>query len=342
MDLSTDFLRTFIAVCECKSFSLATARVHKSQGAISAQIAKLEEQAGSKFIDRSQRQFRLTEEGELFLNFAQEMVAKTDATQQSLQALHNTVQQEVRIGTTRSVGIYLLPGVIGDITKKFPHMNMSLLTQGRTLTYERLQQGMMDLALVLEDAVPRGLSAEPLRCEPLCFVISPKHPLANKKAISWEELKTVPFISGIKGNDFSDMIDEIFEKHGIPRPTGNITINNLHMRKEAVRAGVGVTVLPCFTVREEVQSKSLKVLTIKDRPLPDTRLMIVEPHQRSINPNVHLVKKALEESFMIEANHDESLQPLVLVRRKAKVLMAKMLLCGPFAAAGSFTDYLFY
>jgi LysR family transcriptional regulator, transcriptional activator of the cysJI operon len=342
MDLSTDFLRTFIAVCECKSFSLASVKVHKSQGAISAQIAKLEEQAGSKFIDRSQRQFRLTEEGELFLNFAEEMVAKTDATQQSLQALQNNVQQEVRIGTTRSVGIYLLPGVIGSITKKFPDMSMSLLTQGRTLTYERLRQGSVDLALVLEDAVPRGLFAQPLRSEPLCFVISPKHPLANKKAVSWEELKTVPFISGIKGNDFSDMIDEIFEKHGIPRPPGNITINNLHMRKEAVRAGVGVTVLPCFTVREEVQSKTLKVVTIKDRPLPDTQLMIVEAHRRSINPNVHLLKKALEENFMVEANPDESLRPFGLGRRKRKVLMAKMLLCGPFAAAGSLTDYLFY
>jgi LysR family transcriptional regulator, transcriptional activator of the cysJI operon len=341
MDLSTDFLRTFIAVCECKSFSLAAARVHKSQGAISAQIAKLEEQAGSKFIDRSQRQFRLTEEGELFLNFAQEMVAKTDATQQSLQALQNNVQQEVRIGTTRSVGIYLLPGVIGSITKKFPDMSMSLLTQGRSLTYERLQQGSVDLALVLGDAAPRGLFAQPLRSESLCFVISPEHPLANKKTISWEELKTVPFISGVKGNDFSDMIAEIFEKHGIPKPTGNITINNLHMRKEAVRAGVGVTVLPTFTVTEEVQSKTLKVLTIKDRPLPDTRLMIVEAHRRSTNPNVELVKKALQETLMVEANHDESLQPFVLGGRKAKVLMAKMLFCGPFVA-GSLTGYWFY
>jgi len=342
MDLSTDFLRSFIAVCECKSFSLAAARVHKSQGAISAQMARLEEQAGSRLIDRSQRQFRLTKEGELFLDFAQQMVAKTDATQQSLQALHNNVHQEVRIATTRSVGIYILPGVIGNIAKKFPELNLSLLTQRRTLTYERLQQGAVDLAVVLADTAQRGLFAEPLRSESLCFVISPKHPLANKKAISWEELKTIPFISGIKGNDFSDMIDEIFEKDGFPKPTGNIIINNMHMRKEAVRAGVGVTVLPCFTVREEVQNKTLKILTIKDRPLPDTQLMIVEPHRRSTNPNVELVKKALRETLMVQANHEESLQPLVLVRRKTKVLIAKMLLCGPFAAAGNVTDYLFY
>src|ERR671923_2544514 len=140
MDVSTDVLRTFLAVCECRGFSLATTRVHKSQAAISTQIAKLEEQAGAKLIDRSQRQFRLTKEGELFLSFAQEMVAKIDAAQQSLLALRNRLQKEVRIGSTRSVGIYILPDVISSIAKNSPDLKMSLLTQRRSSTYESLQQ----------------------------------------------------------------------------------------------------------------------------------------------------------------------------------------------------------
>ena len=303
MDISSDVLRTFLAVCECKGFSLATARVHRSQSAISTQIAKLEEQAGSKFIDRSQRQFRLTKEGELFLNFAQEIVAKIDAAQQSLQALHSSVREEVRIGATRSVGIYILPDVISGIIKDFPNLKMSLLTRARTATYECLQQGMVDLAVVLADTVPRGLFAKSLRSESLCFVISPKHPLASKKFISQEELKTVPFIFGVEGSDYSDMIDEVFEKSGIPRPTRGITINNLRARKEAARAGVGVTVLPNFTVRDEVENKSLKVLTIKKSRLPDIQLMIVEPRGHAPNANAKLVKKALEEKLAAGSRH---------------------------------------
>jgi hypothetical protein len=61
---------------------------------------------------------------------------------------------------------------------------------------------------------------------------------------------------GIKGNDFSDMIDEVFEKEGLPRSPGGVT-NNLRVSKEAARAGVGLTVLPGFTVRNEVQSNTL-------------------------------------------------------------------------------------
>jgi DNA-binding transcriptional LysR family regulator len=84
MDVSTDYLKTFIAVCEYRSFSLATARGHKSQAAISVQIAKIEDQTGATLIDRSHHQFKLTKEGEFFLDFARAIVDRTnEATQAS-------------------------------------------------------------------------------------------------------------------------------------------------------------------------------------------------------------------------------------------------------------------
>jgi DNA-binding transcriptional LysR family regulator len=182
-------------------------------------------------------------------------------------------------------------------------LKISLLTQGRSLTYERLQQGALDLAIVLADTVPRGFFAKRLRSESLCFVISPKHPLASKRVISKEDLKKVPFIFGVKGNDFSDMIDEVLEKNGLPTPTRGITINDLRVRKEAVRAGVGVTVLPAFTVREEVQNKTLKVFAIEGARLPDTRLKIIEAQRRSLNANVEAVKRALQQKLALGNRH---------------------------------------
>jgi DNA-binding transcriptional LysR family regulator len=315
MDLSTDFLRSFIAVCDCKSFSLAAARVHKSQGAISAQIAKLEEQAGSKLIDRSQREFKLTNEGELFRKFAQGVVAETDAMQRSLQAFRNRGHGEVRIGATRSVGTYVLLDAIGKIARDFPDLKISLLTQGRALTYERLRQRSVDLAVVLAEAAPKGFFVKPLRSEPLSVVISANHPLANKKVISREELRTVPFIVGIKGNDFSDMVEEFLQTNGLPRPIRGVTINSLQARKEAARAGIGITILPMFAVRDELERKTLKSVAVKEWRLPDTRLMIVEAHRRSPNANVELVKKVLEEHLMLGPSDYESFPSFVLEHR---------------------------
>src|SRR4030095_13068423 len=106
MDVSTDYLKPFVAVSEC-SYSLAVSRVHKSQGAISTQIAKLEEQAGIKLIDRSQRHFRLTEAGEIFFTFAKETLAKAQQVKRLFEELNAGIKGEIRIGATRSVGIYV-------------------------------------------------------------------------------------------------------------------------------------------------------------------------------------------------------------------------------------------
>ncbi len=163
MDVSTDYLKTFVAVSECKSFSLAASRVHKSQGAISTQIAKLEEQARIQLIDRSQRNFKLTEAGEVFLVFARETLARADEIGKLFDELNSGIKGEVKIGATRSVGIYVLPDIMSAIAHEFPRLKLSLFTQSRVPTYEQLKKGELDLAVVLSDSSPGGLVTKPLR-----------------------------------------------------------------------------------------------------------------------------------------------------------------------------------
>ena len=310
MDLSTDYLKTFVAVSECRSFSLAASRVHKSQGAISTQIAKLEEQARIRLIDRSRRQFRLTEAGELFLVFACETLAKTGEIKRIFEELNSGIKGEVRIGATRSVGVYVLPGIISSVAREFPALKLSLFTQSRAPTYEQLKKGELDLAVVLSDSTPGGLVTKPLRSEPLCFVVSPRHPLAGRRAVSLAELSATPFALCIKGNEFSDMVDDILEAQGIVRPTNGHMISSLQGRKEAARAGVGVAVLPTFAVRHELRDGSLKTLSVKGVRLDQTYLMLVEPPRKSKKPSVDLIKTVLEK-------HLEKPEPGERIHRKS-------------------------
>lgn len=297
MDVSTDFLRTFIAACECKSFSHATAVVHKTQGAISAQIAKLEEQTGGKLLDRSQRPLRLTEAGILFFKFAKEIIEKIDEVNRSLQELTTGIEEEVKIGATRAVATYILPRMIRSVLSDFPKLKLLLLAQPRPVTYEYLNQGKIDFAIVLSDTIPDGFVTTCLRTEPLYFITSAKHRLARKKIVSRKQLSSIPFIAGIKGNEISDIVDRTFEINGIPKPSAGCRIGNLEARKEAARAGFGVTVLPRFVVRDDIYNKTLTTFIIKDLRLPDTRIMTVERRQHSLNPSAELVKKILQEKI---------------------------------------------
>ena len=248
-------------------------------------------------LQRSQRVFKLTEAGDFFLAFARETLAKAHEIGKLFDELNLGVKGEVKVGATRSVGIYILPDILSRITHEFPQLKLSLFTQSRDPTYEQLKKGEIDLALVLPDAGPVGLVANPLRSEPLCFVISPHHPLASKRTVSLKDLDLTPFAIGIKGNEFSDMVDSILERKGISVPTNGFTISNLQGRKEAARAELGVAILPVFAVRNEIRDGSLKKLVVRGIQLDDTYLMLVEPPRKPAKPSAKLIKSILEKNL---------------------------------------------
>jgi len=293
MELSTDFLRTFITLATCKSFSITSGKLHKSQSATSTQVAKLEEQAGLKLIDRSQRPLRLTEAGEIFLSYAKEIVTKVDEMSDSLRRLSTGNLGEVKIGATRSVGTFLLPKIVRGILREFSKLKILLITQPRALTYELLQEGKIDFAVVLSDIPPKGFKVTPLSSEPLCLVASSKHPLAKHKKTSAEQIKKSRFIIGIRANGYSEMLDQLSKQSGLPEPSATLQISTLQGRTEAAKAGLGVTVLPRFVVQSSIKSGTLTEVTVDDIHLPTAEIMLVERSRITPRANVELVKKLI-------------------------------------------------
>jgi LysR family transcriptional regulator, transcriptional activator of the cysJI operon len=297
MDLSTDFLRTFTTLATCKSFSIASGKLHKSQSATSTQIAKLEEQAGLKLVDRSQRPLKLTEAGELFLSYAQEIITRVDELSHSLRSLSAGNLGEVRIGATRSVGTFLLPKIVQGILKEFSNLKILLITQPRALTYQLLQEGTIDFAVIMSDLSPKGFRVTPLRSEPLCLVASSKHPLAKQKIISAQQLQKSRFITGIRGNGYSEMLDQLSEQSGLPEPSATLQISTLQGRTEAAKAGLGVTVLPHFVVDSAIRIGALTKLTFKNIRLVSVQIMLVQRARTTPRANVDQVMKLIVEKL---------------------------------------------
>jgi DNA-binding transcriptional LysR family regulator len=297
MDLSTDFLRTFTTLATCKSFSITSGKLHKSQSATSTQIAKLEEQAGLKLIDRSQRPLKLTEAGEVFLGYAKEIITRVDELSHSLRSLSTGNFGEVRIGATRSVGTFLLPKIVQGILREFSKLKISLITQPRALTYELLRDGTIDFAVVMSDLPPKGFRITPLRPEPLWLVASPKHPLAKQKNVSAQQLEKSRFIMSIRGNGNSEMLDQLSEQSGLPEPSATLQISTLQGRTEAAKAGLGVTVLPEFVVHSAMKNGTLAKLSTKNIHLVAAQIMLVQRARTTPRANVDQVMKLIVEKL---------------------------------------------
>jgi DNA-binding transcriptional LysR family regulator len=291
MELSTDLVRTFVAVSELGGFSKAAKKLYKSQAAVTVQISGLEERAGLKFFDRSERPAKLTEAGRIFFNFSLGFLNRLEELDRLMKELASGVMGDIKIAAVPSVGTYLLPQLLAEILKNSAKLKITMSVQRRRQVCESVQRADDDFGIILTDKPPIGLVSKPLRKEPLCFIVSRGHPLAKKKIVSLKDLRGAPFIVEAKGSESDGMINRMLAKNGISDFFVRLAVNSYEATKEAVRAGLGVAVLPQFTVKADLRDTLCTLNVAKIRL--DGTIMLIQRNQQLHSPAVTAVKNFL-------------------------------------------------
>ena len=261
------------------------------QAAVSTQIRVLEESIGLQLVDRSERPLQLTEAGRVFFQFAEETLNRAESLGNFFKELIGGVAGHVRIGASLSVGAYLLPRIIGKVLKEYPKVKMDLFTHNREIVCDAVSQSRVDFGIVLSDELPDNVQATPLRSEPFYIVAASNHPLARKRNVAPKELQSTAFVVGMS-NEYTEMVNRMIRSVGIMRYTIGFRISNFEGRKECVSAGVGVTVLPEFTVAEEFRKKTLAPINLRGSRL-SAEIMLLENTRHLRSPSVKLVKEVI-------------------------------------------------
>lgn len=152
MDFDPGLLRAFVAINETGSFTRAAERLHVSQSAISHQIRRLEEQAGTTLVVRTTRHLTLTEDGEDFLRHAEHVLSAQDALARRFEK--SPVTGAVRFGTPENFIGDGLPPLLARFARQFPGIRLDV-TVGTYLDLRALVDADgLDLAVVM--ALPGG------------------------------------------------------------------------------------------------------------------------------------------------------------------------------------------
>jgi DNA-binding transcriptional LysR family regulator len=106
------------------------------------------------------------------------------------------------------------------------------------------------------------------------------------------DLKSIPFILGLKGNQYTGMMESILEEKRFPKVPIVMRIGNYEGIKQAVCAGIGVAILPQFTVQSEVRNRNLVRIRIDGVNL-NANIMLVERHQNLQRPTAISAKSYL-------------------------------------------------
>lgn len=233
-------LKSFLAITEHGTYSHAAEMVGRTQSALSIQIKKLEESLGCKLFERTSRNVKLTEQGEIFRGYAKRML---DMQREAYSRMREPdIEGEIRLGTPEDFATHYLPNVLASFRKHHPRIQLNVSCDLTLNLIEGFHKGLFDLILVKRDPqkVKGGMK---VWREPLIWAAAEHYQLENPLSLV---LSPQPCIYRARALAALDKARKPWHiSYTSPSLAGTLA---------AVRAGLGITVLPANMVPPGLQS----------------------------------------------------------------------------------------
>ena len=222
-------LRYFLMVAKEESITKAANRLHLTQPTLSRQLSQMEEEVGVKLLERGARKITLTPEGILLRRRAEEILQLVDKTEQELLEQEMQVQGKITVGCGEAASMEVLAELIRAFREKYPLVQFDMFTATADLVKERMDQGWIDIGLLLEPIDMEKYDFIRLDAvERWAVLMCPTDPLAAKDAITAKDLLSKPLILPQRPNVQSELMNWFgmdYEKLNIAF-TSNLTMNS--------------------------------------------------------------------------------------------------------------------
>src|ERR1700690_3291510 len=186
--MQIDNFKIFADLVETKSFSKSAKMNNISQSAVSQQARAMERHFKALLVDRSQKQFHLTREGQRVYESAKGVLHAYETLLSELQEMKKVVSGTIRISTIYSIGLHELPPYIKKFLHDFPSVNVRVEYRRSNLVYEDILHNAVDFGLVAFPARVRQVDIIPFREDHLVIICHPQHAFAKRAEVAISEL----------------------------------------------------------------------------------------------------------------------------------------------------------
>src|SRR4051812_16377805 len=256
--------KIFADLVETKSFSKSAKLNGITQSAVSQQARAMERHFKALLIDRSQKQFQLTREGQRVYESAKEVLHTYDKLLSELQEMKKVISGTIRISTIYSIGLHELPPYIKKFLHDFPSVNVRVEYRRSNLVYEDILHNSVDFGLVAFPVKQRQIEMLPFRNDHLVLIAHPGHPLAKCGELEMKQLAAQRFIGFDPDIPTRKAVDQIFRDNKLEiEPV--MEFDNIETVKRAVEIDHGVAIVPQATVLQEVKQGTLAAVHFKGK-----------------------------------------------------------------------------
>lgn len=259
-NLTLQQMEALIALVEERSFSRAAKRMLLTQPALTKNIRNVEDCLGVKVVNRSNAGVSLTPEGKILYDVAQRMVRLRKEAAEKIWMLHENTGGDILIGASTIPATYILPHAVSAFKKGRDDIRIFIKTEDSEEVLNMVLDREVEIGCIGKEPLNRKLTSEPVWDDRLILIVPRLHPWVRKGSIDISDLLVEPFILREKGSATRDVFETYLkEKKSISLSQLNICgeFGSSEAIKEAVMAGLGVSVLSVHAVRRELASKIL-------------------------------------------------------------------------------------
>lgn len=258
-------MRLFEAVARLRSYTRAAQELHLTQPAVHIQVKRLEETMGLPLIEAVGKKLLLTHAGEQVYATTIAVMAQLEDLKVALMHMKGKVAGPLRIAAVTSAEFFM-PHFLGHFLRDHPEVQPLLKVANREQVIKRLTANEDDF--VVMGQVPEGmaLAVNPFMDNLLVPIAHPEHPLAARRKIPLEELATERFLMREPGSGTRSATERRFAERGL-KVSVYMELGSTEAIKQAVMAGLGVSVQSTSSLRLELETGRIVALDVVGFPL---------------------------------------------------------------------------
>lgn len=281
-----------LEVARYSSFSKAANAQFITQPAISQQISALEEELQVKLFNRDTHSVVLTEDGEKFCAYAEDVLESIDRLMAAFNQSTTKDKTVIKVGAFPFYEATGLPAVINSFFDANHNVIGRIKAEKDEQAYEKLKTGEVDFAIIksgVEEIRKSWVKYETLCSENLSVLISRKNPYAKKEVITLSELGNLSLLVGNQDASLYSQIEDFYEKNHIDFHVTTVDTGNIDVILDEVENNRGINLVTDHVGRIYENEKMT--------------LIPVEPKQEILTFLIYPKKKRLTGAHLAFKNH---------------------------------------
>jgi DNA-binding transcriptional LysR family regulator len=274
-------LAVFESAARLGSYTRAAEALHLAQPTVSSQIKKLSDVLGLPLFEQIGKKVHLTAAGSALYEGCGRVFDALGAIEESISALRGLEAGRLRLAVS-TTGKYFAPRLLGEFVRRHPGIEVSLQIHNRQSLMDRLARNEDDLYIFATPPAGHEVVCQPILANPLVVFARADHPLARRQNIPFAALAGEPFLIREAGSGTRLAAYEAFDRHRV-EPRVRMELSTNEAIKQAILAGLGVSILSRYTLGLDTEQPQLAVLDVEGFPI-ERQWQFVCPVGKQVSP----------------------------------------------------------